>query len=80
MHKTSAYYTQLSTSIADQLKRKWEKDIISAETRRLQDPKAMDIFGTKNTIVVSGTARVESLQAIVGPKWLGLALSIEELQ
>ena len=54
VQKISVYYTQLSVTILTSLKNKWERDIRSAESRRLQDPAAMDIIGTQNIDVVPG--------------------------
>ena len=80
VQKTSDYYNQMSATIPASLKNKWEKDIKSAEARRLQDPSAMDIIGTQNFDVIPGQAPDQVGQPRVSLQWLVLALSIEERQ
>jgi len=80
VQKTSVYYNQLSATIPASFKNKWEKDIKSAEGRRLQDPAAMDIIGTQNIEVVPGQAPEQVARSRVGSQWLIFALAIEERQ
>jgi hypothetical protein len=80
VQKTSLYYNQLSATIPASLKNKWEKEIKSAEERRLQDPAAMDIIGTQNIDVIPGQVPEQVARSRVGTQWLNLALSVEERQ
>jgi hypothetical protein len=83
VHKTSEYYTQLSSSVPAGGVQKWEAEIISAESRRLDNPKAMDIVGVKPVILNAGSARLKpNSNRLTGAvsEWLELALSIEERQ
>jgi hypothetical protein len=55
--KTSSYYTQLSSTIAVALRKKWEEEVMSAENRRLEDPLAMDIISVQDVdLLTSGSA------------------------
>jgi hypothetical protein len=83
VNKTSEYYTQLSSTMPASGVQKWEAEIKSAESRRLENPKAMDIVGVKPVILNAGSARLEpdsSRLTSAISEWLELALSIEERQ
>ena len=79
--ETKVYYEQMSTTILAPTRRTWEQEIISAESQRLSNPSAMDILGARDTDPdlshpVPSHTRVNQS----GPKWLNVALSIEEQQ
>jgi len=78
--KTLEYYTQLSSTISAVAQKKWEEEITSAERRRLEVPRAMDIIGTQHVHVEAGSASDSNSLTGVGSRWLDLALSIEERQ
>ena len=79
VHKTSEYYTQLTSTIPARARTKWEQEITSAERRRLEEPRVMDIIGTQQTDVAARSSADPNLSG-TGPEWLTLALSIEERQ
>ena len=84
VHKTSEYYTQLTSTISARDLNKWKKEITSAESRRLENPSAMDLIGVRQVGVNAGSGSRSgsnrSRLTGVGPQWLDLALSIEERQ
>jgi hypothetical protein len=81
VHKTSSYYTQLSSTIAVALRKKWEEEVTSAENRRLEDPSAMDIIGAQDVdLPTSQSAPQPDRRTTAVHAWLTLALSIEERQ
>jgi hypothetical protein len=54
VHKTSDYYSQLSSTIPATAQKKWEEDEMkSAENRCLEDPTVMDIIGTQEVNVLT---------------------------
>ena len=82
VHKTSEYYKQFILTISSRSIQKWTQDIVSAESRRLKDPSAMDIIGTHLDVspdpAESGSHPNHLTE--VGSQWLILALLIEEKQ
>jgi len=80
VHQTSAYHTKLSSTISARALQKWEQEITSAESRRLEDPRAIDIIGTQVVDINAGSGPLPSPLTGVVPEWLNLALSIEERQ
>lgn len=81
VHKTSDYYTQLSTTIPAASRKKWEEEMTSAENRRLEDPAAMDIIGAQDVnLPTSHSAPQVDRRTAAVHAWLNLALSIEERQ
>jgi hypothetical protein len=83
VHTTSEYYSQFTSTISPNALKKWTKEITSAESRRLKDPRAMDIMRPQQPEVNAGPAQSGSnpnrLPGI-GNEWLNLALSIEDKQ
>ena len=79
VRKTSDYYHQLSATIPESFRTKWEQDIKYAEAKRLQNPAAMDIIGTHKVDIIPRRAE-RHVHSQVGSEWLNLALSIEERQ
>jgi hypothetical protein len=80
---TSEYYTKFTSTISAGAVKKWTKEIETAESKRLKNPKAMDIMrahqpelNTDPGCSVTGSNRTLE----VGNQWLQLALSIEERQ
>ena len=41
------YFEDLCRTADAELQRQWERDIVAAEERRIDDPAAMDIMGNK---------------------------------
>jgi hypothetical protein len=83
VNKTSAYYTQFESTISPVAVRKWTKEITSAESRRLKNPRVMDIIGAhphQNNAEPAQSESAPNLHAGVGTEWLDLALSVEERQ
>jgi hypothetical protein len=83
VHRTSEYYTQFSSSITAGALKKWKQDVTLAESRRLVDPRAMDIIGVQEDNINADPARSGSDPNRLigaGPQWLKLALAIEETQ
>ena len=82
VHKTSEYYKQFISTISASSIKKWTRDIVSAESRRLKDPTAMDIVGTHLGISANPAESGINPNRLteVGSQWLTLALSIEEKQ
>ena len=82
VHKASAYYTQITSTISVVAVRKWTQEITLAESQRLKNPHVMDIIGAReqsgNVELVQGPERNRMLGA--GTEWLNLAFSIEERQ
>jgi hypothetical protein len=83
--KTSEYYTQFTSTISAGALKKWTKDITTAESRRLKDPRAMDIMRahqpedhTEPADPGNNLNRPTASKA--GTEWVDLALSIEEKQ
>lgn len=80
---TSEYYTQFTSTVSASALKKWTKEITLAESRRLKDPRAMDIMRAHQPEINSGLAESEADHnhlSGVGSQWLNLALSIEEKQ
>lgn len=83
VHKTLEYYTQFSSTISPGALKKWTKEITTAESQRLKNPRAMDIIGAHPHQVNADPAQSEPTTNRlpgVGTEWLNLALSIEERQ
>jgi hypothetical protein len=82
VHKTSSYYSQLSSTILMVASRKqWEKEITSAESQCLEDPLAMDIISAQEIdLPTADLALQPDRQTTALHAWLNLALSIEERQ
>jgi hypothetical protein len=83
VHTTSEYYTQFTSTISAGALKKWTKEIESAESRRLKDPRAMDIMRAHQQEITADPAQsVSEPNSIteIGAQWLNLALSIEERQ
>jgi hypothetical protein len=82
VHKTSEYYTQFSSTVSAGALRQWTKDITSAESRRLKDPRAMDIMGAQKEVNADPARSGSDPSRLpgIGTHWLNLALSIEERQ
>ena len=81
VHKTSDYYTKLSSTIPPASRKKWEEEMTSAENRRLEDPSAMDIIGAQDVdLPTSESAPQPNRRTAAVHAWLNLALSIEERQ
>jgi hypothetical protein len=81
VHKTSGYYTQLSSTIPAAARKKWEDEMTSAENRRLEDPTAMDIIGAQEVnLLTAESAPQPDRRTAALHAWLNLALSIEERQ
>lgn len=83
VHTTSEYYTKFTSTISTSALKKWAKEIELAESKRLEDPRAMDIMRAHQTGAVTdtGPSGGDASHAIeVGTQWLNLALSIEERQ
>ena len=78
--KTSEYYTQLSSTISTAAQKKWEQEIKSAESRRLEHPHAMDIIGAQQVPIDAKSGSNPTGPMGVASRWLDLALSIEERQ
>jgi hypothetical protein len=80
---TSEYYAKFTSTISAGALKKWTQEIETAESRRLKNPKAMDIMGAhqpepSGDLGTSGTNLNHSSEK--GNQWLQLALSIEERQ
>ena len=83
VHTTSEYYTQFTSTVSAGALKKWTTEIESAESRRLEDPRAMDIMRAHQPEVTTDPAKLGSnpnRPTGVGSEWLNLALSIEEKQ
>jgi hypothetical protein len=83
VHTTSEYYTQFTSTISAGALKKWTKEIESAESRRLEDPHAMDIMGAQQLEITADLAQSgfnSNRPTGAGSEWLNLALSIEEKQ
>jgi hypothetical protein len=83
VHKTSEYYTLFSSTVSASAIKKWTKDMTTAESRRLKNPRAMDIIGAhKNDFhaELAGSASEPNRLTATGTEWLNLALSMEERQ
>ena len=81
VHKTSSYYSQLSSTIPVASRKKWEKEMTLAESRRLEDPSAMDIIGAQEVdLPTADSALQPDRRTAAVHAWLNLALSIEERQ
>ena len=83
VHTTSEYYTKFISTISTGALKKWTKGIKLAESKRLKDPRAMDVMRAHQT--KSNTDPGQSLpdpnrSHELGIEWLTLALSIEERQ
>src|ERR1700694_2752650 len=59
VHKTSSYYTQLSSTLPVQLQKKWEDEMTSAESRHLEDPSAMDIIGAQQINLLTANSALQ---------------------
>ena len=83
VHETSVYYAHFESTISATSLKKWTKAITSAESRRLVNPRAMDIIGVHQPDRIANVAQ-SALDAnrppAVGTQWLDLALLIEERQ
>ena len=78
---TSVYYDQMSSTVLVSLRRTWEQEITSAESERLRDPSLMDILGARDPDPAGQRDDPDrSRPKGTGPKWLQLALAIEEQQ
>ena len=61
--------------------RQWERDIQVAESRRYEDPSAMDILGAREMDSATNDPPPDETRLTqTGDKWLHLALLIEEQQ
>ncbi len=83
VHKTSAYYAQFESTISPGALKKWTKEITSAESRRMKNPRVMDIIGAhlhQNNADPAQSESITNCYAGVGTEWLDLAFSIEERQ
>ena len=81
VHKTSEYYTQFSSTVSASSLNKWTKEITSAESRRLKNPRAMDIMRAHQHQVNADSAGSGfDPNCLTGSEWLNLAISIEERQ
>src|SRR6266508_4050796 len=78
--KTSEYYTQLTSTISPAAQKKWEQEIKSAESRRLEHPHAMDIISAQQVPIDAKSGSDSNSPTGVTSRWLDLALSIEERQ
>ena len=78
---SAEYYDQMSSTVTASLRRKGGQDIKLAESQRLQDPSVMDILGARELDMSIGPDEPGRPQPrATGPKWLQLALAIEEQQ
>jgi hypothetical protein len=83
VHTTSEYYTKFTSTVSAGALKKWTKEIEEAESKRLEDPSAMDIMRAHQTEQATNTGPSggePSCSIEVGTQWLNLALSIEERQ
>jgi hypothetical protein len=83
VHTTSEYYTQFTSTVSAGALKTWTKEIELAESRRLKDPRAMDIMRAHQPVFNTDPAESGSnpnRPTGVGGEWLNLALSIEEKQ
>ena len=78
--KTSEYYTQLTSTISPAAQKKWEQEIKSAESRRLDHLHAMDIISAQQVPIDAELGSNPNSPMGVASQWLDLALSIEERQ
>lgn len=78
---TGVYYDQMSSTVLASLRRTWEHEIILAERERMRDPSVMDVLGARDTDPAGLKEGPDRSQPKgTGPKWLQLALVIEEQQ
>jgi len=83
VHTTSEYYTQFTSTISAGALKKWTKEIELAESKRLKDPRAMDIMRAHQTELNGDSGPSlpnRNRSSEMGTQWLNLALSIEERQ
>lgn len=75
---TVHYYDQMTSIVGPALKQKWEKEMLVAESQRLEKPSVMDIIGAQDIQIRSGPPSAEQPQRNM--EWLDLALAMEERQ
>jgi hypothetical protein len=80
---TSEYYAKFTSTISAGAIKKWTQEIETAESKRLQDPQAMDIMGAhqpKSNADLGNLRAEPNRSSEKGNQWLHLALLIEERQ
>ena len=80
---TSEYYAKFTSTISTGAVKKWTKDIETAESKRLKDPRVMDIMRAHQPESSSDpgySGADPNRSSEMGNQWLQLALSIEERQ
>jgi hypothetical protein len=83
VHTTSEYYTKFTLTVSAGALNKWTKEIEFAESKRLKDPRAMDIIRAHQTELTADpgpSAPIQNRSSEVANQWLNLALSIKERQ
>ena len=82
VQETSLYYDQMSMTVPQTLKIKWEAKITQAESQQVENPSVMDIIGAQETRIdpIPDPIPTQSTRAQTDVQWLNLALSIEEQQ
>ena len=80
---TSEYYAKFTSTISAGALKKWTQEIETAESRRLKNPKAMDIMCAhqpESSSDLGNLGAKPNWSSSPGNQWLQLALSIEERQ
>jgi len=83
VHTTSEYYSKFTLTVSAGALKKWTKEIELAESKRLKDPRAMDIMRAHQTELTAEPAPSgpsQNRSSAMATQWLNLALSIEERQ
>jgi hypothetical protein len=83
VHTTLEYYSKFTSTISAGALKKWTKEIEMAESKRLKNPRAMDIMRAHQTELNADSGPSvphQNRNSELGTQWLNLALSIEERQ
>src|SRR5882757_1549920 len=83
VHTTSEYYSKFTLTVSAGALKKWTKEIELAESKRLKDPRAVDIMHAHQTELTAEPAPSgpsQNRSSAMATQWLNLALSIEERQ
>ena len=79
--QAESYFSQMTKSVPEHDWQQWEREITDAESRRLDEPAAMDILGAKK-ISNEDTSMPHDEDATYTSmeKWIQMALDVEEKQ
>ena len=78
--KAKEYFAKMSVSISAALRMQWEQEITDAESRRMDNPAAMDILGAATKPSSKAHDNVQSPEYSIVEEWIQMAIESEKMQ